>query len=370
MKKSALLVPVLAVLLFSCGGKPIRIGFIGPMTGSSSNIGVEGLKGFSLAVAERNAAGGVLGRRLELVSKDDRGSPDACLEALEELYAQGIRIVVMHTTSGAGVDAFAWSADKDLLLLTHTMSAPVYAGKDDRLLKFVGSIDSFGLAMGKFARGRGIRSIYVAVDGRNAEYGEAILSGFKIGAADPEIRARESLSGTWSHQDLAGRTVDSGADALLLVAPGIDAAKVAQQLSGLGYGGLLLLSAWSQDKNLLSYSGNFGHRIFMPSTFNPDSTEPEYQEFHAKYLGLYNENPVMSAVYGYETAIFLFQGLEEARTTDPAKLRTAMLKIPRYRGLQAEFSLDEHGDAEGDYLILTIDKGGLSFVSAVGPEQP
>lgn len=347
----------LALAAGSCDRAPILVGFIAPSTGPSANIGVEGLKGLTFAVAERNLAGGAAGRRVEVVARDDRADPDATLAALEELVADGIRLVVLHTTSAAGAKAVEWAAGRDVLLLTHTMADPRYGGRDDNLIRFESDSGVFGRSLGTFAAGKGVRTLVAAYDSRNGSYARAMIEGFKAGAPAVAILETRELPPDWSHAELAAEAIGREADALLLLAPGLDAAKTAQALASGDYRGLLLLSAWSQDQNLLTYSGVFGERIFFPSSFNPDDASPGYRAFRERYRGVYGEDPVMSSMYAVDLALFLFKGLEAARTDQPSKLKRVMLDLPIYEGLQYPLQLDAYGDSRAEYRILTVGTG-------------
>jgi len=64
---------------------PIKIGLILPLTGASARLGQEVLHGALLALEEINEAGGILGRKVELIIEDDEGNPDKCLSAAKKL---------------------------------------------------------------------------------------------------------------------------------------------------------------------------------------------------------------------------------------------------------------------------------------------
>lgn len=83
--------------------KPIRIGFIGPFSGPSSDFGVPMLNGAQLAVDEINAAGGYLGRRIELVIKDDTANPDVGLQRTQEIMQEGVVATIGFCNTGVAM---------------------------------------------------------------------------------------------------------------------------------------------------------------------------------------------------------------------------------------------------------------------------
>jgi branched-chain amino acid transport system substrate-binding protein len=163
--------------LLACSPAPLSIGFIGPMTGPTANIGVEGYRGFSLAIAEINAEGGPLGRKLIPLMIDDAADPALCLAAAREMVSRGIKLIVLHTTSGAAAGALPYLLEQDALVLTRTVSDPAWVGLDDGFLRFVGSTELFGSTLGAFARGRGKQGLAIIIDQRNSSYADSMTRG-------------------------------------------------------------------------------------------------------------------------------------------------------------------------------------------------
>ena len=83
--------------------KPLRIGMIGPFTGPSADFGIPMLNGAKLAVDEINAAGGYLGRMLELVVKDDTATPDVGLARSQELMQEQVVATIGFCNTGVAM---------------------------------------------------------------------------------------------------------------------------------------------------------------------------------------------------------------------------------------------------------------------------
>ncbi|MBL8967787.1 MAG: ABC transporter substrate-binding protein [Spirochaetaceae bacterium] len=367
MRAPQALLPLFALCLLAsaCARPPLRVGLIAPMTGPMGNQGIEVQRGSSMATAEANNSGGVLGRKIELLLRDNRGEADATLAAIQELYGQGVKLVIIYTTSATAAPALAWAADKDLLILSHSVSDPRWTGLDDNFLRFAGSVDSFGAALGHFAEARGVRRVLAAIDLKNQDYARAFLKGFSAETPAVTITETKELAVDWSQAELAAESRRLGVDALLLVTPGLDAAKTGQALLAAGFGGILLLSPWSQDQNLLSYAGAFGNRIFLPSTTDPGDDSADFLAFTSRYKALFGEDPVMGSIYSYETIRFLAEGLRAAGKDGPKELKKAMLAKTRFPGLQYVFTLDAMGDSSMPYFIMTVEPSKGAFV-AVG----
>jgi branched-chain amino acid transport system substrate-binding protein len=345
------------VSLGSCTKAPHSIGFIGPMTGPSANIGVEGYRGFTMAVEEANAAGGVHGRLLVVSMLDDQGNPDACLESARDLVDRGVSAVVLHTTSGAAAGALPWLQEQDVLVVSRTVTDPAWVGLDDNFIRFIGTADLLAWPLATFALERGHASVGMVLDKRNEAYAVSMASGFAAKAGQTRISDPLYVDTGWSPDSVARWALESGFDSILAVLSGLDAALLAQALERVGYSGDLLLAPWSQDHNLLSYAGRMADRIFISSTFNPDDPSLEYQAFKDRYHELYGQDPVMSGVFGYDVASFLLDGIARKRKSDSRTLKAALLEIGHFDGLQYGSTLDTSGDAATQTMIITIHNG-------------
>ena len=79
--------------------QPLIIGFSAGLTGSASEMGVNGRNGLMMAVEEINAVGGVNGRHVEVRVKDDQNNPEIALAMDQELYQEGVSFIIGHMTS-------------------------------------------------------------------------------------------------------------------------------------------------------------------------------------------------------------------------------------------------------------------------------
>ena len=111
------LVPLAVVMLATALGGPawadVLIGMAGPITGKDGWLGEQIERGAQLAVADLNAAGGVLGQQVELITADDFCDPDQAVAAAKKLVSDGVIFVVGHLCSGASIPASAIYAAAD-----------------------------------------------------------------------------------------------------------------------------------------------------------------------------------------------------------------------------------------------------------------
>jgi branched-chain amino acid transport system substrate-binding protein len=123
------LVPLAVVMLAVAFGSPARaeilIGVAGPMTGKNAWFGEQIERGTALAVADINAAGGVLGQQVELITVDDFCDPEQAVAAAKKLVSDGVIFVVGHYCSGASIPASEIYAAAGALMISPASSNPM-----------------------------------------------------------------------------------------------------------------------------------------------------------------------------------------------------------------------------------------------------
>lgn len=104
----------------SAGDSPatIKIGFIGTLTGGAADIGLTALEGVQIAVDEINAGGGVNGKKLEIVKKDEQLSPEVTVKAMRELAQDGVRFVTGFTSSADVIAAVPIAEQYGMAIVT------------------------------------------------------------------------------------------------------------------------------------------------------------------------------------------------------------------------------------------------------------
>ena len=126
MKKIAFLIIIiiLALVLFiTFQRKPIKIGFSGSLSGLNSPMGIAVKDGVVLALEKMNEQGGIKGRKLELLIKDDKNDPETVLKVDTELINEGVCAIIGHITSAMTQAAIPLINNKQMLLLSPTASS-------------------------------------------------------------------------------------------------------------------------------------------------------------------------------------------------------------------------------------------------------
>ena len=149
MKKkllALLLALTMAFTLAACGsggegggdeasGDSIKVGLIGPVTGNNASFGNAMVEGARLTVEQINAAGGILGKQVELIEADDRGDPTECMNAFNNMVAEGVKYIIGSATSGATAAITSMANEEEIVLISPSATADDITTEDDYVFR-------------------------------------------------------------------------------------------------------------------------------------------------------------------------------------------------------------------------------------------
>lgn len=360
------LLPVVVFVLalhFALGcGKPdpILVGFSGCMSGRLSDLGIAGRNGVLLAIEERNALGGIRGRPIKLITRDDRHQAETAVHVDRELIDAGVIAIIGHMTSSMTLAALPLVNEQGILMISPTTTTNRLNAIDDGLIRIMppNTAETDHLASYAF-NAMGLRRMAVAYDLSNRAYSEDYFRNFQS--------AFESLGGRITHIDrftsgpganfplMATRLLRPDLDGLLVVAGGMDTAMICQQVHMQGIDLPIISSGWGMTEDLLHHGGKAVEGILFSHLLDQDSRLDRYIEFKKRYHERFGKEPDFAAAHGYEAARLLFRGLQE--TTDPGRLKQCILAQDSFFGVQGDFQLDRFGDPKRRRYLIVIRQG-------------
>lgn len=355
---------LLASLLVACGkAEPVRIGFIGNVSGRGADLGIGGRNGAELAVEVRNASGGVAGRPVELVAVDDGGDPEHARQALRELAAQGVVAVIGPMLSSIAV-VLAPDADAARLpLVSPTVTTNALAGKDDYFFRVISPTRDFAAISAEHLRiNLDVKTLAVVYDARNAAYANSWLTDFRRPFESSGGIIRNVLTFESSDSDglapLARALLAEQTDAILMLANSLDAALIAQQIRKHDQRTLLATSEWAATERLTEIGGRAVDGMSVPTFVDQDSDAAAFIEFRDRYARRFGNLPGFSGLTGYDAATVILDAL--AARPDGTPLRDYLKSHPEVNGLQGRFRFDAFGDGTRPTFISVVEGGRLT----------
>ncbi len=353
--------------------QPIRLGLILPLTGGSADMGNSARVGAQVAVEEINAVGGYLGRKLELVIRDDQANPDAGLAHAEELVLkEKVTATLGFCNTGVAMKALDVFQNNQHLLIVTCATGTAITAKYPAAESFIFRTSARDQLQSKFLIDdivkRGLKKVALLVD--TTGYGDGGLrdleAALKAEGLTPHIVVRFKV-GVKSLTEEMKQLKDSGADALIgwTVGPEqgvISAARAAAGWNVPQYGpwGLAHGSAFEVSKGAVEGA-------LMVQTVLPNPFMERNSAFLRGYARFSKERPIgsmMSAAQTYDSVHLLLRAMFVARGDLSGKgLKNGLenLREP-YRGVvttyDKPFSNTDHDAISANMLWLGTWRGG------------
>jgi branched-chain amino acid transport system substrate-binding protein len=359
-----LIVCIISVVFLGLGGcqtkQPIKIGFVGSLTGRLSDLGTAGRNGIMLAVEQINQAGGIKGRPVELLVKDDQNTADVALQVDQELINAGVVAIIGHMTSAMSVAAVSLMNQHKMLLLSPTTSTDLLTGIDDYFFRVCpgNKTQTDQLADYMFHK-KQLRKIAAIYDLSNQAFSETMSANF---TATFEQMGGSVVSTTTftsgediSYLDLAQIPLNANPDGLFIIAGALDTAMLCQQVRKLNPEIPIISSAWAFTPDLIQHGGAAVEGVIVSESFYQESQQKSYVQFQTLFRERFGKEPEFAGTFSHEATQVLFTAL--AKNSDPQQLKATLLKTPVFPGLQGDISFDPYGDTQRKRLLIVVKNG-------------
>ncbi|QDR83312.1 ABC transporter substrate-binding protein [Sporomusa termitida] len=363
--RTAVLPIFLLITLFVAGcvdRAPVKIGFVAGLTGRQSDIGVAGRNGVILAVEEINKAGGIAGRQVELIVKDDKNDPAVVRRVDAELINTGVRTIIGHMTSVAAVASLPVIAGGKALIISPTARADSLSGHDDFLITVMPPLSVSAQAQASYAvDALGLNKMAVIYDITNGDFSQSWLQAFTA--------KYEELGGTVAitYPFISGKSVDyvklantvggCWPEGVLIIAGAVDAALLSQWLKKNQPAVPLFSSSWAMTDDFIHHGGSAVEGVVFSSPFIPDPRGLSYSRFVRVYQERFGSRPNYAAAYGYEAAQLLAAGIKQAGNTEAQAVKAAILAQGQFPGLWSEIVINATGDSQRLGGLITVKDG-------------
>ena len=334
----------------------IKIGFVGDLTSSMSELGINGRNGVLLAVEECNSNGGIDGCLIKLITRDDKHDEEQALKVDQLLIKEGVAAIIGHMTSSMSVKVLPLINKEKIVMISPTTSK--LSQLDDYFIRLI-PYDQTNSYLAEYAYQRlGLKIVY---DLSNVAFSMMVRDDF--------TKEFESMGGkiVFSKSFTSGPEVDyinmikmlldPKPEGLLIIAGALDTAMICQHIRMSGSQIPVMHNGWAGTKELIQHGGPAIEGIIFPIMYNKDSQEKSFIQFKNRYKKRFGQDPDFASVYAYEAALLLINALSES--TNPAKLKDIILKQAKLDGLQGEITFDKYGDAQRKTSIVKIKDGRI-----------
>jgi branched-chain amino acid transport system substrate-binding protein len=334
---------ILASLMLTTGlafaADNIKVGVSGPFTGGSSSMGVSMRDGVRLAISEINKAGGVLGRQIQAVERDDEAKNERGVQIAQEMInKEKVVATVGFINTGVALASQRFYQEAKIpvmnnvatgTLVTKQFKAPEFP--DNYIFRNAAS-DSIQAPMivDEAVGRRGFTKVAILADSTN--YGQLGREDLEKALSAKGVKAVAVEKFNIKDVDMTPQLLkakEAGAQVVLTYAIGPELAQIANGMTKLGWK-VPMVGSWTLSMaNFIDNAGPGGEGARMPQTFIQEPNTVKRKAFIDSYLKTFKpknnriDSPV-SAAQGYDSVYLLAAAIKQAGSTDGVKIREAL----------------------------------------------
>jgi branched-chain amino acid transport system substrate-binding protein len=349
----------------------IKIGEFASMTGKEATFGQFAHKGTLQAIEEVNAAGGVLGKKIELLLEDNQSKPGESATIVKKFISRDKVVAVLgEIVSSRTLEAAPICQNAKIPLVSPGATAPEVTTKGDYIFRAC-FIDPFaGTIMAKFAKDT-LKARRVAILSsvssaqsvgiarffreRFTADGGTIVADQKFSEGDKDFRAQLTAIKA------------AGAEAVFAPAYYAEAALICKQARDLGLVVPFLGTDGWESADLVGIGGGAVEGCYLVTHYSPENQSPLVSAFNAHFLKRWGAPSNALSALGYDSAMMLIDAIKRAGTTDGPKLRDALAATKNFPGAAGTITLDAQRNPTKSAVVLTVKNGKFAFVQDVSP---
>lgn len=348
----------------------IVIGEVAAMTGGTATFGQSSHAGTQMAVDEVNAAGGILGKQVKLVTEDDQSKQGEAGTVVKKLISREKAVAILgEVASGRSLEMAPICQKAGVPMISPASTNPKVTQVGDHIFR-VCFIDPFqGTVIAKFALSRGWKKVAILTDVKQ-DYSVGLTQFFKeyFAKNGGTITGEQSYSSGDKDFKAQLTALKAGApDAILASGYYNETGLIVGQAHELGLKVPLLGGDGWDSPSLVQVAGKAIEGSFFSNHFSPEDQSPKIQDFVKKYKAKHNAVPDAMAALGYDSAMILMDAIKRAGTTEGKALRDAIAATKDHDGITGKISLDAERNANKPAVVLTIKDGKFVYVETVAP---
>lgn len=391
MKRVTKLLSVLAAgavlmgALTGCGGgskgadgDTIKVGGLLEMTGGSASFGISGKNGIDLALKKINEKGVLGGKKLSLVVADTKSEASEATNGMQKLISQDKVVAVIGPNQSSAViasgainngakvvDITPMGTNPDVTVDPKTKQVKPYSFRTCFIDPFQGTV------MASFASNElKVKRAAIYID-NTSDYAKGLAQFFKenfVKNGGQVVIEEAYLQKDTDFKSTLTKIKAAKPDFIYIPGYYQEVGLIVKQAREMGInvpmaGG----DGWDSAK-LPEIAGKAAlENTFFSSLYSPDDTSDLNKELVAEYKKAYNTNPDVFAALAYDSALLVAKAIEDAGSTDPAKIAEAMAKIKGFKGVSGEVTFNEEHNPIKSAVIIEHKDGKQTFKTKVNP---
>lgn len=353
-------------------GNTIAVGEFASLTGKEAAFGNSSHKGTLMAIEDINAAGGPLGKKLELDTEDTRSTPGESATVVRKLISRNKVIAVLgEVASGRSLEGASVCQPNKVPMISPSSTKPEVTEKGDYIFR-VCFIDPFqGNVLARFAtKTLKVKKVALIVDAA-APYSVGLASNFKETFASlggTVVIEQKFSSGDKDFKAQLTAIKASNPEAIFAPCYYTEAGLIVRQARELDINVPMFGGDGWEAPELLEIGGKAMEGTYYSTHYSAEDQSPRVQEFVKKFKARWNgETPDAMAALGYDSAMVLADAMKRAGTIEEPKLRDAIAATKDFEGVTGKTTLDANRNATKPAVIIMIKDGKFKYVETINP---
>lgn len=350
----------------------IKVGEYASLHGSEAAFGQSSHKGTALAIDQVNAAGGVLGKKIDLIYEDDESKPGESATIVKKLITRDhVAAVLGEVASGRSLEAAPICQEDKIPMISPASTNPKVTQTGDYIFRVCFTDPFQGKLLAEFAE-KTLKAKRVAIlSDVAAPYSVGLAQYFRepfVAAGGQIVVEQKYSSGDRDFKAQLTAIKAENPDAIFVPGYYTEVGLIVLQARQLGINVPLFGGDGWEAPQLIETAGKALEGTYYSTHYSPEDTSPVVQDFvkafQAKYGG---ETPDAMAALGYDSAKVLADAIKRAGTTDSAKLRDAIAATKDLPCVTGKLTLDADRNPTKSAVIITVKDGKFKYVETISP---
>jgi len=344
------LILIFPIISCTSENEVIKIGFSFELTGPNSELGRDAMYGSLMAIQEINDAGGIDGKKLELVIRDDLGNPDEGVKVDNELILEGCVAIIGHGTSFVATKTIENANTNNFILFSPTISSSLFDDIDDNFFRIIPSNKDQGENIADFMYTHTPGEVEIYIESTNMAYSQSVSDSFVEAYNKTDYPVDSNNINSFVTRDfssyvtVANAINSSTVTNVFIIGSSYDVSSILQE--GLRADVHIYVPVWATTLDIFSSSGNLINNSHGINYFDLSSINPAYIRFVTNYEEAYGLTPSFSSMFSYESVMTLAEALKSANSYNTDDIKTAIVALGSLNWLSNDITINQYGDCQ------------------------
>jgi len=358
MRKIALFLFLALILIIGCNqskNDSIKIGAILPLTGDAAAWGIPPKNGALLAVEQINTAGGINGKKLELIIEDDGCDPKMAVNSINKLLSADKPIAVVGAVCSASTLAIAPIVEKNkIVLISPASTHPSITDAGDYIFRVIPSDDLRAKVFAAYIASLGHKTaIVLAINNEAGKGAELSFTKYFEQLGGKVLGVENYMPDANNVKTQLTKIKELNPDIILALSQVKDAVMVLKEVTELNVKiPIFFQSEALDDPSVLKNAGNAANGATYISYAKNDNEVAK--TFELSYKNRFNVEPNLFAPEAYDAVMLIAAILKASKEQSSEKLHSSLYKISEYNGASGILSFDKNGDVIKHLTICKV----------------